>query len=44
MGTVDKNGIWKYDDSDKVNGWVNWMNLATKSTSNTVSGIRSFYQ
>lgn len=40
MGTVDNNGIWKYDDSDKVNGWVNWMNLATNSTSNVVSGIR----
>lgn len=40
MGSADKNGIWKYDNSDSVNGWPNYMNLGTNSVSNALTDIR----
>ena len=40
MGTADKNGIWKYDNADTVNGWPNFMNLGANSVSNAIAGLR----
>lgn len=40
MGSIDSNGIWKYDMADKVNGWPAYSNLATNSVSNVIKDIR----
>lgn len=40
MGTTDKNGIWKYDTSDAINGWPAYMNLGMNSVSNALASLR----
>lgn len=37
---VDNTGIYKYSESDSVASWPAFMNLATNSVSNTITGLR----
>lgn len=40
MGSVDNNGIWKYDEDDAINGWSPYMNLGMNSVSKAVTTLR----